>query len=147
MSERAIVAEGLLKRYGKVTALRDTSFAVTRGTITGFVGRNGAGKTTTLKIVSTLMHADDGTCEVLGHDVRREPYAIRGRIGFLPDAFDLPATLTLREYLSIFTELYAIARDDRSRRVDAALQLTRTEELSDRRLQALSRGEVQRVGL
>ncbi len=147
MTERAIVAEGLLKRYGRVTALRETSFAVTKGTITGFVGRNGAGKTTTLKIVSTLMHADDGTCQVLGHDVSREPYAIRSRIGFLPDTFDLPATLTLREYLGIFTELYGISHGDRSRRVDAALQLTRTEELGERRLKALSRGEVQRVGL
>jgi ABC-2 type transport system ATP-binding protein len=147
MTERVIVAEGLLKRYGNVTALRDASFAVTRGTITGFVGRNGAGKTTTLKIVSTLLRADDGRCEVLGHDVRKEPYAIRHRIGFLPDIFELPATLTLREYLDVFTELYGIARGDRPRRVDAALQLTRTEELADRRLKALSRGEVQRVGL
>jgi ABC-2 type transport system ATP-binding protein len=147
MTERAIVAEGLLKRYGKVTALRDTSFAVTKGTITGFIGRNGAGKTTTLKIVSTLIDADDGTCHVLGEDVRTKPYAIRARIGFLPDTFELPATITLREYLGIFTELYGIAHGDRSRRVDAALQLTRTEELADRRLHALSRGEVQRVGL
>jgi len=147
MTERAIVADGLLKRYGSVTALRDASFAVTAGTITGFVGRNGAGKTTTLKIVSTLLRADDGDCRVLGHDVRREPYAIRNRIGFLPDIFDLPATLTLREYLSIFTDLYGIPRGDRARRVDTALQLTRTEDLADRRLQALSRGEVQRVGL
>ena len=147
MTDHAIVAEGLLKRYGKVTALRDTSFAVTKGTITGFVGRNGAGKTTTLKIVSTLMHADDGTCQVLGYDVRRDPYAIRSRIGFLPDTFDLPSVLTLREYLGIFTQLYGISRGDRARRVDAALQLTRTEDLSERKLQALSRGEVQRVGL
>jgi ABC-2 type transport system ATP-binding protein len=147
MTERAIVADSLLKRYGSVTALRDASFAVTRGTITGFVGRNGAGKTTTLKIVSTLMRADDGACQVLGHDVKKDAYAIRSRIGFLPDIFDLPATLTLGEYLGIFTELYGIARGDRKRRVDAALQLTRTEELADRRLRALSRGEVQRVGL
>ena len=97
MTERAIVAEGLLKRYGKVTALRDTSFAVTKGTITGFIGRNGAGKTTTLKIVSTLMDADDGACHVLGDDVRKKPYAIRARLGFLPDTFELPPTITLRE--------------------------------------------------
>lgn len=147
MTERAIVAQGLLKRYGRVTALRDTSFAVTKGTITGFIGRNGAGKTTTLKIVSTLMDADDGTCHVLGDDVQKNPYAIRHRIGFLPDIFELPATLTLREYLVIFTELYGIARGDRNRRVDTTIQLTRTEELADRRLHALSRGEVQRVGL
>lgn len=147
MTERAIVAQGLLKRYGRVTALRDTSFAVSKGTITGFIGRNGAGKTTTLKIVSTLIDADDGTCHVLGEDVRTKPHAIRQRIGFLPDIFELPATLTLREYLGIFTELYGIARGDRGRRIDATIQLTRTEELAERRLHALSRGEVQRVGL
>ena len=147
MTEHAIVAERLLKRYGSVTALRDTSFAVTKGTITGFIGRNGAGKTTTLKILSTLMDADDGTCRVLGNDVRTHPYAIRSRIGFLPDLFDLPSALTLREYLGIFTELYSIPRADRAKRVEAALQLTRTEDLGDRRLHALSRGEQQRVGL
>ena len=147
MTEHAIVAERLLKRYGSVTALRDTSFAVTRGTITGFIGRNGAGKTTTLKILSTLLASDDGTCHVLGSDVRTDPYAIRSRIGFLPDLFELPSALTLREYLGIFTELYAIARGDRAKRIDAALQLTRTEDLADRRLHALSRGEQQRVGL
>lgn len=147
MTERAIVADGLLKRYGNVIALRDASFHVTKGTITGFVGRNGAGKTTTLKIVASLMRADDGTCTVLGHDVKKDPYAIRARVGFLPDIFELPVTLTLREYLGIFTELYSIPRADRQRRIDTAVQLTRTEELVDRRLQALSRGEVQRVGL
>ena len=71
MTDRAIIANGLLKRYGRVTALRDTSFSVTAGTITGFIGRNGAGKTTTLKIITTLMTADDGTCEVFGEDVRK----------------------------------------------------------------------------
>jgi ABC-2 type transport system ATP-binding protein len=147
MTEHAIVADRLLKRYGNVTALRDTSFAVAKGSITGFIGRNGAGKTTTLKIVSTLLHADDGTCHVLGSDVRKDPFAVRSRIGFLPDLFELPSALTLREYLDIFTELYGIPRGDRARRVDAALQLTRTEDLADRRLHALSRGEQQRVGL
>ena len=147
MSEQAIVAENLLKRYGSVTALRDTSFEVRRGTITGFVGRNGAGKTTTLKIVSTVMRADDGRCEVLGADVRTASNDIRRRIGFLPDAFELPAALTLREYLDVFAELYGVRRPDRVKRVDTALQLTRAEGLADRRLKGLSRGEQQRVGL
>ncbi|HUP61045.1 MAG TPA: ABC transporter ATP-binding protein [Thermoanaerobaculia bacterium] len=147
MSERAIVAENLLKRYGSVTALRDTSFEVTRGTITGFIGRNGAGKTTTLKILSTLLRADDGMCTMLGYDVRNAPLEVRRRIGFLPDAFELPAVLTLHEYLDIFAELHGIARGDRAKRVATALQLTRTEDLEGRRLHALSRGEQQRIGL
>jgi ABC-2 type transport system ATP-binding protein len=147
MSEQAIVAENLLKRYGNVTALRDTSFDVKQGTITGFIGRNGAGKTTTLKIISTLLRADDGRCEVFGANTRKAPLEIRRRIGFLPDNFELPAALTLREYLDIFAELYGVARGDREKRVAAALQLTRSEDLADRRLRALSRGEQQRAGL
>ncbi|MEO6259530.1 MAG: ABC transporter ATP-binding protein [Thermoanaerobaculia bacterium] len=147
MSEAAIVGENLLKRYGNVTALRDTSFSVTKGTITGFIGRNGAGKTSTLKIVSTLMRPDDGVCRVFGLDVREHAYEIRRRIGFLPDSFELPWSLTLREYLDIFADLYDIRRSDRARRIDTAIQLTRTEDLADRRLNALSRGEQQRVGL
>ncbi|HXG58529.1 MAG TPA: ABC transporter ATP-binding protein [Thermoanaerobaculia bacterium] len=147
MTEKAIVGERLLKRYGKVTALRDASFAVTRGSITGFIGRNGAGKTTTLKIVGTLLRPDDGNCRVFDLDVASHRYEIRHRIGFLPDVFELPSTLTLREYLGIFAELYGIAAGDRPRRIAATLQLTRTEELAERRLHALSRGEQQRVGL
>lgn len=147
MTERAIVASNLLKRYGNVTALRDTSFEVRSGTITGFIGRNGAGKTTTLKMVATLMRPDDGRCEVFGSDTRNAPQDVRRRIGFLPDHFELPATLTLREYLDIFAQLYGVGRGDRARRVMTALQLTRGEELADRRLHALSRGEQQRAGL
>jgi len=147
MSDHAIVAEGLLKRYGGVTALRDASFEVPRGTITGFIGRNGAGKTTALKIVGTLLRADDGSCRVLDHDVTRDRFRIRRQIGFLPDIFELPSTLTLREYLSIFADLYGIGEGERSKRVATTLQLTRTEEFADRRLHALSRGEQQRVGL
>lgn len=147
MSEQAIIADRLLKRYGNVTALRDASFAVNRGTITGFIGRNGAGKTTTIKIASTLLDADDGACRVLGSDVQRDPNSVRTRIGFLPDVFELPPTLTLREYLGVFTELYGIPRGDRQRRTETAIQLTRTEDLAERRMHALSRGEQQRAGL
>ena len=147
MSEQAIIAANLLKRYGNVTALRDTSFEVRRGAITGFIGRNGAGKTTTLKILSTLMRPDDGHCEVLGFDTRHAPHEVRRRIGFLPDMFDLPPALTLTEYLDVFAELYGFARADRMKRVNTALGLTRCEELADRRLNALSRGEQQRAGL
>ena len=147
MSEPAIVADGLLKRYGDVTALRDVSFDVPAGTITGFIGRNGAGKTTTLKIISTLLRSDDGRCRVFGLDVKTSRWEIRRRIGFLPDVFELPPSLDLREYLEIFAELYGISKSDRSKRVNTTLQLTRTEELADRRMNALSRGEQQRVGL
>jgi ABC-2 type transport system ATP-binding protein len=136
-----------VKRYGDHTALRDISFDVPRGTITGFVGRNGAGKTTTLKIASTLLRADDGACRVFDLDVRRDRWQVRRRIGVVPDIFELPPTMTLVEYLGIFAELYGLRGADAGRRVAATIQLTRTSDVADRRLNALSRGQQQRVGL
>jgi ABC-2 type transport system ATP-binding protein len=147
MTDHAVVADGLLKRYGTLTALRDATFRVRAGSITGFVGRNGAGKTTTLKIISTLLRPDDGRCHVFGADVTTERWKIRERLGFLPDVFAVPTALTLREYLEICAHLYGLRGTDLSRRVETSIQLTRTDDFAKRRLHALSRGEQQRVGL
>ena len=147
MSEWAIDADGLMKRYGNLAALRDATFRVRSGAITGFVGRNGAGKTTTLKIAATLLRPDAGSCRVLGFDTGSDRWKIRQRLGFLPDTFELPTALTLREYLEIFAQLHGLKGDDVAKRIGTTLELTRTTAFSDRRLMALSRGEQQRVGL
>ena len=77
----AVVARGLVKRYGKVTALDGVDLEVPRGTVLGLLGPNGAGKTTTVRILSTLLKPDEGTAEVAGIDVARNPREVRRRIG------------------------------------------------------------------
>src|SRR5215472_6089095 len=76
----AIEAEALVKRFRTGHALNGVSLAVPAGTVYGLLGPNGAGKTTTVRILTTLLAPDAGTARVLGHDVAREPGAVRRRI-------------------------------------------------------------------
>src|SRR5215468_10784551 len=77
----AILAEGLAKSFGEVRALRGIDLAVPRGTVLGVLGPNGAGKTTAVRILTTLLLPDDGRAVIEGHDVRRNPAAVRRAIG------------------------------------------------------------------
>ena len=81
MTDTAIVADNLVKRFGDVEALCGVSFAAPRGTVLGLLGPNGAGKTTAVRILTTLLRADSGRAEVLGMDVARDPVRTRMSIG------------------------------------------------------------------
>ena len=76
-----IRTSGLVKRYGDVLALNGLDLVVPKGTVLGLLGPNGAGKTTAVRILTTLLDPDEGTVEVAGLDVRREPDKVRKRIG------------------------------------------------------------------
>ena len=103
MTEHAIVAERLLKRYGSVTALRDTSFAVTKGTITGFIGRNGAGKTTTLRTISGMIHPRSGTVHLGDDDITNVPAhkLVRRGVGHAPEGRRIFGRMTVLENLQM----------------------------------------------
>src|SRR5205085_10678405 len=79
-----IEVEGLRKSFGSVVAVEGISFRAGNGVVTGLLGPNGAGKTTTLRILTTLLAPDSGSCRVDGLDVFRHPMASRKRLGVLP---------------------------------------------------------------
>jgi oleandomycin transport system ATP-binding protein len=81
MSEYAVAAEGLIKRFGKTTALDAVSLVARPGAVLGLLGPNGAGKTTLVKIFATQLRADGGAAWVAGRDVTREPRKVRRIIG------------------------------------------------------------------
>jgi ABC-2 type transport system ATP-binding protein len=72
-----IRTSGLVKRYGKVVALDGLDLAVPRGMVLGLLGPNGAGKTTAVRILTTLLDADEGIAEVAGLDVAKHPHEVR----------------------------------------------------------------------
>src|SRR5919199_5415317 len=121
MPEPAILVKRLQKRFGTVDALAGVDFAVERGTILGLLGPNGAGKTTTVRILTTLLSPDAGRAEVLGHDVVRDPVAVRELLGLTGQFAAVDELLTGRENLEMFGRLFKLSREDARRRADELL--------------------------
>jgi ABC-2 type transport system ATP-binding protein len=112
----AIEIAGLTKRYGDQTVLDGLDLTVPVGTVTALLGPNGAGKTTTVSILSTLLTADAGTAHVLGHDVVREPQAVRRLIGVTGQLSAVDPLLTVRENLRLMADLFHLPRAEGRRR-------------------------------
>lgn len=99
MTENAIFAEGLEKRFGSVMALGGVDFVVPTGTVLGLLGPNGAGKTTAVRILTTILKRDGGRAEVLGVDVDRDPQRVREHIGLAGQFAAVDENLTGEENL------------------------------------------------
>lgn len=138
---------GLVKRYGRVTALAGVDLRVAAGTIHGLVGTNGAGKTTLLRILATVLRADGGTVRLAGVDVLSRPQEARGVLGFMPDFFGVYEDLSVREYLDFFGAAYGLDAAARAERIPHLLTLTHLEGKADSDVHALSRGMQQRLCL
>jgi sodium transport system ATP-binding protein len=142
-----IEVDRLRKSFGRVVAVDEISFRAEDGVVTGLLGPNGAGKTTTLRMLTTLLAPDSGTCRVDGIDVGRDPMGSRKRLGVLPDAHGLYPRLTPREHVRYFAELHGIPPRRSDERCDALFPLLGLAELADRRVEGFSHGERTKVAL
>jgi ABC-2 type transport system ATP-binding protein len=102
----ALSCEGVVKRYGSVTAVDGLDLTVRRGECFGLLGPNGAGKTTTIEILEGLLHADDGAVTVLGQNWHHDADALRRRLGIQLQETQLPDKLTVEETLRLFRSFY-----------------------------------------
>jgi ABC-2 type transport system ATP-binding protein len=137
----------LSKSYGPVRALDRVSFTVSDGEIVGFLGPNGAGKTTTLRILAGFLPGDSGLVRVAGHDVAREPLAVRQAIGYLPEGVPLYGDLRVVEYLRFRARLKGIPPWRCRGEIDRCLEVAGVSDVRRRIIGTLSRGYRQRVGL
>lgn len=103
--------KNLKKSYGKIFALKGIDFDVFKGEIFALIGPNGAGKSTALRIIATLLSADEGTIEFMGYDARKEPERVRENISYLPEEAGAYRNLTGIDYLRFMANFYA--RDER----------------------------------
>ncbi len=138
---------GLHKQFGAVVAVDDVSFRAEDGQITGLLGPNGAGKTTTLRALSTLVRPDRGTITVDGFDVVADPFAVRSRLGVLPDTRGLYPRLTARENIRYYGELFGMRGADLDRRIDELIAVLDLGAVADRRTQGFSQGERMKVAI
>ncbi len=109
MTESAVEVRGLIKTFGRFTAVNDIGFSVERGSIFGLLGANGAGKTTTIRILCGLLAATSGTVRLAGIDVTARPEEAKKRIGYMSQRFSLYRDLTADENLEFFGGLYGSA--------------------------------------
>ncbi|MFJ4370363.1 ATP-binding cassette domain-containing protein [Streptomyces chartreusis] len=107
-STYAVLSEGLEKRFGEVHALRGLDLAVAQGTVCGLLGPNGAGKTTAVRLLTTLLRPDAGSARVAGHDLLRDPAAVRRSIGVTGQYASVDGNLTGRENLRLFARLHRV---------------------------------------
>ena len=142
-----IKVEGLTKRYGSTTAVRNISFEVEKGEIVGFLGPNGAGKTTTMRILTGFLPPTEGTASVGGMDVQEQPIEVKRRIGYLPESPPVYPEMSVRDYLEFVARLKGIASADMAARVDAVVDRCSIGAVQGKLNGQLSKGYKQRVGL
>jgi ABC-2 type transport system ATP-binding protein len=147
MTEYAIEARGLVKRFGEVTAVDGIDLAVPRGAIYALLGPNGAGKTTTFNILTTLTTPTAGTARVAGHDVLAAPAMVRARIGVTFQDIVLDNDLSGREVLDIHGRLYRQPAELRRKRIADLVELVQLGDAIDRRVKTYSGGMKRRLEL
>src|SRR6202161_1901672 len=141
----AIEVTRLVKLYKTTRAVDDVSFRISRGSITGLLGGNGAGKTTTIAMIMGLVLPTSGRIEVLGCSMPDQSAEVLGRMNFESPYVDMPMRLTVRQNLTIFGRLYAVAGlRERIEKLAADLDLG---QFLDRANGKLSAGQKTRVAL
>jgi ABC-2 type transport system ATP-binding protein len=137
-----IEVRGLTKRFGQVLAVDQLSFAVERGTVTGFLGSNGAGKTSTLRMLLGLVRPDAGTATINGRAYRDLPEPLH-QVGAVLEASSFHPGRTARNHLRV----QALAGQADPSRIDDVLDLVELTGAADRRIGGFSLGMRQRLGL
>ncbi len=142
-----IETQDLTRRFGNLTAVDHLNLAISAGEIFGLVGPDGAGKTTTLRMLCGLVNPSEGTATVAGHDVVREPQAVKDQIGYMAQKFGLYLDLSVQENMNFYADLFGIIGAERTELSAQLLHMTRMDPFRDRQARQLSGGMKQKLAL
>lgn len=137
----------LVKRYGDKIALENVTFSVKSGSCFGLLGPNGAGKSTTMKIITSIIEANEGTASVFGKDIRKEADAIRRQVGYVPQDITLYEKLSARDNLTFFGEMYGVRGKELKTRIDEVLKQVGLSERGDDAISTFSGGMKRRINI
>ncbi|HMU44750.1 MAG TPA: gliding motility-associated ABC transporter ATP-binding subunit GldA [Chitinophagaceae bacterium] len=141
----SIEVKNLVKEYGTQKAVNNISFKVDKGEIAGFLGPNGAGKSTTMKIITGYLQQTNGDALVCGINVKEDPLETKKKIGYLPELNALYYDMYVREYLAFVAEIHKVS--DSKEKIESIIELTGLKPESKKKIEQLSKGYKQRVGL
>ncbi|MBP7936735.1 MAG: ABC transporter ATP-binding protein [Phycisphaerae bacterium] len=147
MNQAVIHTTRLTRRFGSFVAVREVSFEVPRASIFGLLGPNGSGKSTLIRMLCGVLRPSDGQGRVLGIDIRRNPEAIKRRIGYMSQKFSLYADLSVTENLRFYGMIYGLNATRQREREQRVMELTGLGAYADRLAGHLSGGWKQRLAL
>lgn len=139
----SITVNNISKHFGSQKALNKVNFEITKGEIVGFLGPNGAGKSTLMKILTGYLTPDEGNAVIDGLELKDNTAEIQKRIGYLPEHNPLYTEMFVREYLRFNASIYKIDKT----RVEEVIKLTGLSPEANKKIDQLSKGYRQRVGL
>src|SRR5579872_749695 len=142
-----IEVANLTHAYGSFKAVEDVTFKLEKGEVVGFLGPNGAGKTTTMKVLAGYLQPATGKVTVAGHDVLREPEAVKRSLGYLAEHNPLYVDMTVRSFLDYVGALRGLERPVRREAIGRAAERTGVAPVLDQPVGELSKGFRQRTGL
>ena len=130
---------------GKVKAVDQIELEIRDGEIFGFLGPNGAGKTTTIKMMTGILTPDEGSIQISGHDIVRDPIAAKRAFGFVPDDPNIFPRLKAIEYLRFMGDLYQVPAEARKQRITAMAERFELSDALTDRIQSYSHGMRQKL--
>lgn len=139
----SIVVKQITKIYGTQKAVSDVSFTIESGEVVGFLGPNGAGKSTTMKILTGYIPASSGEAFVNEKSIKTEELELQKEIGYLPEHNPLYLEMYVREYLMFCSRLHKMTTN----RIEEVIKLTGLSTEAHKKIEQLSKGYRQRVGL
>ena len=138
-----VVVENLVKKYHHQEVIKGISFSLEKGEITGFLGLNGAGKTTTMKMITGATIPDSGSIKINGLSLDSQLIEAQKNIGYLPEHNPLYLEMYVREYLQFVADIYKVEKV----KIEEVIQKTSLTSHANKRIEELSKGYRQRVGL
>jgi len=147
MSNTILEATGLVKKFGDIVAVNDIDFTMQEGEVFGLLGPNGAGKSTAISMLTCLYPPNEGSMRIFGHDVVKAPAKVKKMIGVVPQDIALYPTLSARDNLSFFGEMYGLKGRDLKERVETVISYVAMAERAKDAIKTYSGGMKRRINL
>ena len=142
-----IEVKNVTKKYGSFVAVDDISFTINDGEVVGFLGPNGAGKSTTMNMITGYIEQTEGNIIVDGFDTLKKSKKAKKEIGYMPEGVPLYVDLTVKEFVTYMAELRKVDRKVKKENVQKVLKETGLDQMQNKLIKNLSRGQKQRVSL
>lgn len=147
MTDFAILANNVVKKFGDFTAIDDINLRVPKGTIYGFLGPNGCGKSTTIRVLTGLLTPTSGSVKVLGLDIPKQSEQLRIKIGYMTQKFSLYDDLTVEENLTFIGQIFGLPGKALAQRLNEQLHIYGLDQRRKQQVGGMSGGQKQRLSL